>query len=136
MAGAPDDVVAELETSWVTVNEDAPVRGYARLVVRRHAVELHDLGEAEGAVFMRDIRRLSAAVQRCTGAVNLNHEVHGNTIPHRHMHFCYPRYPGDPFEGGPGDRKVGRTPVYPRGEIAAVRARLRQALHAAPGANL
>src|SRR5687768_8808368 len=103
--GAPHDIVAELETSWVTVNEDAPMRGYACLVLRRHAVELHDLSEAEGTAFMRDIRRLSAAVQRSTGAVKLNYEAHGNTIPHLHMHF-YPRYPRDAFEGGPIDRKV------------------------------
>jgi diadenosine tetraphosphate (Ap4A) HIT family hydrolase len=65
--GGPNDVLAELETSWVTVNEDAPMRGYACLVFRRHAVELHDLGEADGAAFMRDVQRLSAAVQSVTG---------------------------------------------------------------------
>src|SRR5262245_66680154 len=85
--GVPNDILMELEASWVTVNEDAPMRGYACLVFRRHAVELHDLSEAEGAAFMRDIRRLSAAVQVVTGAVKLNYEVHGNSIPHLHMHF-------------------------------------------------
>jgi diadenosine tetraphosphate (Ap4A) HIT family hydrolase len=125
--GAPNDILAELETSWVTVNEDAPMRGYACLVLRRHAVELHDLGEAEGAAFMRDIRRLSAAVQEVTGAVKLNYAVTGNTIPHVHMHF-YPRYRGDPFEGGPIDPKAVRQPVYAPGELAALRARLREAL--------
>jgi diadenosine tetraphosphate (Ap4A) HIT family hydrolase len=125
--GAPNDILAELETSWVTVNEDAPMRGDACLVLRRHAVELHDLGEAEGAAFMRDIRRLSAAVQEVTGAVKLNYAVTGNTIPHVHMHF-YPRYRGDPLEGGPIDPKAVRQPVYAPGELAALRARLREAL--------
>jgi diadenosine tetraphosphate (Ap4A) HIT family hydrolase len=125
--GRPNDVLAELETSWVTVNEDAPMRGYACLVFRRHAVELHDLGEADGAAFMRDVQRLSAAVQDVTGAVKLNYEVHGNTIPHLHMHF-YPRYPGDPFEGGPINPKMVRQPVYAPGEFAALRTRLREAL--------
>jgi hypothetical protein len=41
--GKPNDILTELESSWVTVNEDAPMRGYACLVFRRHAVELHDL---------------------------------------------------------------------------------------------
>jgi len=40
--GVPNDLLMELETSWVTVNEDAPMRGYACLVFRRHAIELHD----------------------------------------------------------------------------------------------
>jgi diadenosine tetraphosphate (Ap4A) HIT family hydrolase len=43
------------------------------------------------------------------------------------MHF-FPRYPGDPFEGGPIDRKAVRTPVYAPGEITEMRARLREAL--------
>jgi diadenosine tetraphosphate (Ap4A) HIT family hydrolase len=125
--GTPNDILTELEVSWVTVNEDAPMRGYACLVFRRHAVDLHDLGEIEGAAFMRDIRRLSAAVQEITGAVKLNYEVHGNTIPHLHMHF-YPRYPGDPFEGGPINPKAVRKPVYAPGEITALRTRLLEAL--------
>lgn len=129
--GAPEGVLLELEASWVTVDENAPVRGYACLVFRRHAVEFHDLTEAEGAAYMRDVRRLSAAVQRVTGAVKLNYEVHGNTVPHLHMHF-YPRYPGDPFEGGPIDPRAASRPAYRPGEIASVRARLREALSRAP----
>jgi phosphoribosylglycinamide formyltransferase-1 len=124
--GAPNNILLELAASWVTVNEDAPMRGYACLVLRRHAVELHDLTEDEGRVFMQDIRRLSV-LQRITGAVKLNYEVHGNTIPHLHMHF-YPRYPSDPFEGGRLDPKVARRPVYAPGEFEIVRARLREAL--------
>ena len=125
--GRPDDVVAELDSSWVTMGENAPLRGYACLVFRRHAVELHDLTEGEGAAFMRDIQRCSGAVKRVTGAAKLNYEVHGNTIEHLHMHF-YPRYPGDPFQGRPIDPKAVTKPVYEAGEIAGFRTRLRQAL--------
>jgi diadenosine tetraphosphate (Ap4A) HIT family hydrolase len=105
------------------------LRGYACLVFRRHAVELHDLSESEGAALMRDIRRLSAAVQRVTGAAKLNYEVHGNTIQHLHMHF-YPRYPGDVFHGGPINPKAVAGPVYRTGEIAKYRAQLIAALNA------
>jgi diadenosine tetraphosphate (Ap4A) HIT family hydrolase len=41
----------------------------------------------------------------------LNYEIHGNTIPHLHMHVS-PRFPGDPFEGRPIDprsRSFART---------------------------
>ena len=109
------------------MGENAPLRGYACLVFRRHAVELHDLTEGEGAAFMRDIQRCSGAVKRVTGAAKLNYEVHGNTIEHLHMHF-YPRYPGDPFQGRPIDPKAVTKPVYEAGEIAGFRTRLRQAL--------
>lgn len=125
--GQPMDVVAELGTSWVTAQERAPMRGYACLVLRRHAVELHDLAAEEAAAYMRDVQKLSAAVAGITGAVKMNYEVHGNTLPHLHMHF-FPRYRGDPFEGGPIDPKRIRTPVYSGEEYNVFVERLRSVL--------
>jgi diadenosine tetraphosphate (Ap4A) HIT family hydrolase len=129
-AGKPNDVLVELDASWVTVGEDAPIRGYACLVFRRHAVELHELSEIEGQNFMRDIRRVSRAVQKVTAAVKLNYEVHGNSIPHLHMHF-FPRYPGDPFGTGPINAKAVQRPIYAPGELKVLRSRLLEALNAA-----
>ena len=126
-AGAPRDVLAELETSRVTMGEDAPLRGYCCLVLRRHAVELHELEAAEAAAFMRDLQRLTRAVQEVTGAVKLNLELHGNTLPHLHVHV-FPRYVGDLFEGGPIEPRRVREPVYGPGELALLRARLRAVL--------
>jgi diadenosine tetraphosphate (Ap4A) HIT family hydrolase len=69
------------------MQEAAPVRGYACLVSRTHAVELHELPEATAYAFMRDARRVSSALLATTGAVKLNYEIHGNSLPHLHMHF-------------------------------------------------
>ena len=132
--GQPDDVVTELEASWVTAAERAPMRGYACLVFHRHAVELHDLSVDEAAAYMRDIQKLSAAVAAITGAVKMNYEVHGNTLPHLHMHF-FPRYRGDPFEGGPIDPKQIHTPVYSGEEYNLFVERLRNALLCGDGAT-
>jgi len=60
-------LVATLEASWLTINEDAPLNGYACLAFRRHAVELHDLTDSEGAAYMRGIQRVSSDVQAVTG---------------------------------------------------------------------
>ena len=86
----PLDLVANLEASWLTMQEAAPVRGYVCLVSQIHAVDLHDLQEAVACAFMRDACRVSKAVASVTGAVKMNYEIHGNTIPHLHMHF-FPR---------------------------------------------
>ena len=83
----PLDVVAKLEASWATMQESAPVRGYVCLVSQTHAVDLHDLPEAAATAFMRDARKVSLAVASATGAVKMNYEIHGNSIPHFHMHF-------------------------------------------------
>jgi diadenosine tetraphosphate (Ap4A) HIT family hydrolase len=116
----PLDVVAKLETSWVTMQEAAPVCGYVCLVSQTHAVDLHDLPEAVASVFMRDARRVSRAIASVTGAVKMNYEIHGNSIPHFHMHF-FPRYRGDQFEGQPINPRLVVQPVYAPGEFRRTR---------------
>jgi diadenosine tetraphosphate (Ap4A) HIT family hydrolase len=110
----------KLEASWVTMQEAAPVRGYACLVLQTHAVELHDLPEALAIAFMRDARKVSRALAVVTGAVKLNYEVHGNSLPHLHMHF-FPRYRGDRFEGQPINPRLVTQPVYAPGEFLGMR---------------
>ena len=125
--GGPLDVVAELEASWLTMQEHAAVRGYACLVARTHAVDLHDLPPDEAAAFMRDAQRVSRVLAEATGAVKMNYEIHGNTLPHLHLHV-FPRYPGDPFEGHPIDPRAVTAPVYAPGEFTRVRRRVQDML--------
>ncbi len=111
--GEPLDVVAKLEAGWVTMQEAAPVRGYVCLVSIRHVVELHELPDADAAAFMRDARCVSRAVAAATGAVKLNYEIHGNTLPHLHVRF-FPRYRGDQFEGRPINPRDAPARLRPR----------------------
>ena len=125
------DCIATLEAAWLTMFERAPMPGYVCLVSRVHAVELHDLTEAQAEAFMRDARRVSAAVSAATGAVKLNYEIHGNTLPHLHVHI-FPRYRGDRFEHGPIDPRQVTEPVYADGQFAMVREEILRALRADP----
>jgi diadenosine tetraphosphate (Ap4A) HIT family hydrolase len=100
--GKPYGIVAELDASYLTTARDTPYRGYCCLVLKRHAVELHDLGDTEAFSLMGDLRRVSRALKDVTGAVKINVDIHGNTLPHLHAHFL-PRYVGDPYEDGPID---------------------------------
>lgn len=127
LEGKPRGVVAELEASYVTTQPDQPVRGYSCLWLKRHAVEIHDLEEAEASALMRDMRALSAALQGVTGAVKLNQEIHGNTIPRVHVHF-FPRYAGDRFEDGPIDLREPWPPALALAEFDGFVAKLRKAL--------
>lgn len=101
------------------------MRGYCCLVLKRHAVELYDLSTDEGAALMEDLQRVAEALQTITGAVKLNFEIHGNTIPHLHVHLL-PRYKGDPFENRPIDPRLIRESPYKEGEFERFR-RLLQA---------
>lgn len=107
------------------MQEAAPVSGYACLVSQLHAVELHDLPEATASAFMRDAQRVSRALKAVTGAVKLNYEIHGNSLPHLHMHF-FPRHRGDRFEGQPINPSLVEQPVYAPGEFQRIRDAFRQ----------
>ena len=119
--------IVELDAAYLTTQRDQPVRGYCCLVLRRHAVELHELGEDEAGKFMMDLRRVSGALKSVTGAVKLNLEIHGNTIPHLHVHF-FPRYVGDRFEDGPIDLRQPWLPDLSSEELEAFADGLRAAL--------
>ena len=123
----PLDLLTTLQASWVTMQEKAPVRGYVCLVSRTHAVELHDLPEPVATDFMRDAQKLSRALAFVTRTVKINYEIHGNSIPHLHMHF-FPRYPGDQFEAKPIDPRQVVQPVYAPKEFERIRAALADAL--------
>lgn len=112
-------IIADLEATQLTTEEGAPFRGYCCLVLKRHAVELHDLGDAEAVSLIDDMRRVSRALKLVTDAVKINVDIHGNTLPHLHAHF-FPRYIGDPYEDGPIDfRRVEDNEefTYDQGEL-------------------
>jgi len=103
------------------------MQGYCCLVLKRHAVELHQLSADEGAALMKDLQRVAKALQAITGAVKLNYEIHGNTIPHLHVHLL-PRYRGDPFKDGPIDPRLIQKSPYEAGEFENFRRRLQARL--------
>jgi diadenosine tetraphosphate (Ap4A) HIT family hydrolase len=123
-AGGPSGILFDLSAvSYLTSCPEAPMYGYCCLVFKRHAVELDELSEDEGQTLMRDIGRVAAALRNVTDCVKLNYEIHGNTIPHLHVHL-YPRYRDDPFEDGPIDRRLIKTFPYQGSEYAEFCARL------------
>ena len=54
------------------------------------------------AAFWLDVCAVARAVRDEVGSSKINYEIHGNTVPHLHLHV-FPRYPGDPFTGAPID---------------------------------
>ena len=121
--GRPRNVLVELPRSWVTAGPEACLPGYVCVVSRRHVEEPFDLndGEAWWAECMLVAQALSAELR----PKKMNYEIHGNTIPHLHLHL-FPRTDDDPFVGRPID---GAAQLVTRS--AAELARLRDAISSA-----
>ena len=101
-AGRPHDVLVELETCWVTGGNEAPLPGYVCVVARDHRNEPFEMQPTEQARFWQEAMSVAAAVARVVQPVKVNYEIHGNTLPHLHLHV-FPRQVDDPFVGGPID---------------------------------
>src|SRR6266540_3410005 len=119
--GRPRDVVAVLQSAWVSAPSRAALPGYVAVVAKRHVVEPFELPAPSGFAFWRDVLLVAKALADLFSPVKMNYEIHGNTIPHLHVHL-YPRFPADPFgrptKGSAGGvlRAVqrGADPDWPR----------------------
>ena len=78
----------------------AVLPGYACVVARRHVEEPFQLPDDEMVAFWRESMAVARALSSLLEPGKMNYEIHGNSIPHLHLHL-YPRFPGDPFEGRP-----------------------------------
>jgi diadenosine tetraphosphate (Ap4A) HIT family hydrolase len=100
--GEPLDVIAELESVWITAATTAPLPGYVCVVAKSHVEEPYELRGEQGLLFWEEAMRVAEAVARTIVPEKMNYEIHGNTIRHLHMHL-FPRMSGDPFEDRPID---------------------------------
>jgi diadenosine tetraphosphate (Ap4A) HIT family hydrolase len=94
--------VAELDAVWITAGREAPLPGYACVVSKPHVVEPFELADEQSAAFWRETMFAARVLHELFRPTKMNYEIHGNTIPHLHVHL-YPRFDGDPYRNGPID---------------------------------
>jgi diadenosine tetraphosphate (Ap4A) HIT family hydrolase len=122
----------EFPTSWLEATPRTCLKGTCWLLLKPHAVELYDLDDADLLAYMKEAQMSALAIKRVTGAVKINYEIHGNTVPHMHMHL-FPRYLDDPFPGQPIDYRLTEMPPYGDGEFEEYVASLRSELSSIAG---
>lgn len=105
--------IAKLEYAWVTAERVAQGRlfGKCHVLSVKHYVNLYDMPKEDLAGFMGDVQKAAKALQKVTGAIKINYEIHGNSSPHLHCHL-FPRYLDDDFPGLGIDVKVNEPSPY------------------------
>jgi diadenosine tetraphosphate (Ap4A) HIT family hydrolase len=98
VGGRPNDVAAELPAIWVTIPPMTPLPGYVCLVATQHVREPFELPYAERRAFWDGVDRVASVLDAHLHPDKWNYEIHGNTIPHLHLHL-YPRWRDDRFAG-------------------------------------
>ncbi len=100
---SPSDIVTikEMEYSWVeaSIHAQGCLWGKCHVLSKKHFIELHDIPEQDMLNFMKDIQKVGKALKTVSKAIKINYELHGNSMPHLHMHL-FPRYIDDAFPSG------------------------------------
>jgi diadenosine tetraphosphate (Ap4A) HIT family hydrolase len=104
VSGHPYGILQEFAHTWVTTDAEVAIFGYVCVISKVHAVEPYDLSEEAQTTFWSDCLAVARALSHALRPVKMNYEIHGNTLPHLHMHLL-PRQPDDAFVGRPIDLK-------------------------------
>lgn len=122
------DLVAELPSGRLLLQDDADFPGYCILLHRRHVTELFHLSEAERAQLVQDVARAAEAIAAVCGPAKINYAILGNEVPHLHCHVI-PRYPGDGYWGAPiWSRPADQRALLTPDEFDGLLSRLREAV--------
>lgn len=117
----------ELPHSWLNTEPIECIKWACHVTSKYHGIELYDLNDHEILGLMKDVQIYAKALKKVTNAVKINYEIHGNTIPHLHIHL-YPRYMDDPYAGKPIDYNNKRADIYIDGEYNVFVANMRKEL--------
>lgn len=100
----PDGMIDVFETpfTWLNAEPKECIKWACHVTAKTHAVELFELNEEQLLGIMKDVQMYAKAIQKITRVIKINYEIHGNTLPHFHIHL-YPRFLDDPFPGKPID---------------------------------
>lgn len=117
---APPDIVTikEMEYSYLEASPEAQgcLYGKCHVICKKHYIELFDMPDEALLNFMNDVKKAAFALKKVSGAVKINYEIHGNTVPHLHVHL-FPRYIDDKFPGGPIEYRVTEPSPYGSEEV-------------------
>ena len=113
--------------SELCAHPQVSLKGTCYLITQAHYVELFDLPEEVLLGFMKEAQIASRTLKEITGAFKINYEIHGNTVPHLHLHL-FPRYMDDPFAEVPIDYNRTEPPVYDRDEFDVFVRRMQERL--------
>ena len=96
-------------------------------MLKRHAVELYELTQAERAAHIEDVNQVARALARVYEPVKMNYELLGNQVPHIHWHLV-PRLAGDPEPRWPVWRVSHEPKTLPAAEVVRRIGQIRAAL--------
>ncbi|MCH6266877.1 MULTISPECIES: HIT family protein [Neobacillus] len=86
--------IAKLGVSTVFLFKEQTYKGRCNVVYKDHVKELFELSDQELSLFMNDVKKVAAAVDRAFQPNKINYGAYGDTLHHLHLHVV-PKYEGE-----------------------------------------
>lgn len=98
--------ICELKVSTVYLFKEQSYKGRCVVAYNKHVNELFELEDTELELFMKDVKRVAATIQRVFKPNKVNYGAYSDKLPHLHFHLV-PKYEdglnwGSTFEMNPG----------------------------------
>lgn len=98
--------ICQLDASTVYLFREQSYKGRCIVAYNKHVNELFELEDKELELFMKDVKKVAAAVQKTFSANKINYGAYSDKLPHLHFHIV-PKYEdalnwGSTFEMNPG----------------------------------
>lgn len=83
--------ICDLEVSQLFLFKEQSYYGRCNVVYKDHAVDFHELADAQRNAFMRDVTKAGKAIAAAFNPDKINYGSYADTISHLHMHIV-PKY--------------------------------------------
>jgi diadenosine tetraphosphate (Ap4A) HIT family hydrolase len=98
--------ICELNVSTVYLFREQSYKGRCVVAYNKHVNELFELEDTELELFMKDVKRVAATIQKVFSPNKINYGAYSDKLPHLHFHIV-PKYEeglnwGSTFEMNPG----------------------------------
>ena len=90
------ELIAELPGSYARLSYNQTQAGYAVVILKRHAPELHDLTPEELRLFWADVAAVGRTVEALFSPTKIDSLVMGHLCPHVHCHVYPQHWDDDP----------------------------------------
>ncbi len=109
----PPVLIKEMEYSWLEciIEAQGCLFGKCHIISKVHSEHFYDMSSIDMGNFMSDVQKAAKSLHKVTGAIKINYEIHGNTVPHLHVHL-FPRYIDDNFPSSPIEYRLTEPSPY------------------------
>lgn len=91
--------IADLSVTKLYLFKEQTYYGRCVIAYKEHGVDFTELSEENSAMFVKDMQKVGAAIQKAVNPEKVNYGMFSDTLPHLHVHIVPKQKGGHTFGG-------------------------------------